>query len=114
MATAAKTPGTGPNPVVVVVLTDPTTKTIKVIPDEFWVTKGDQEVMWVCKQNHTHQGDCFHAHFDGGAPFKRVEFHKDMEFSGDQDGNAVPNKLYKYTVEIPGYKPLDPLGGVRQ
>ena len=102
------------NSVVVAISTNPVTKQIEVSPQEFWVGKAEkQEVMWVCKQTHTHGSDCFRAHFDEGSPFVRTEFSKHLEMSGDQNPNAQLNKLYKYTVEVPGFAPLDPLGGVK-
>jgi len=94
--------------------TDPETKQIEVFPEQFWVSRAEkQQVMWVCKQTHTHGSDCFRAHFDEGSPFTQTEFTEDLQLSGEHDSNAQLNKPYKYTVEVPGFPPLDPLGGVK-
>ena len=94
--------------------TDPVTRQIEVFTEQFWVSRAEnQQVMWVCKQNHTHGSDCFRAHFDDGSPFTQTEFTEDLQLSGEHDSNAQLNKLYKYTVEVRGFAPLDPLGGVK-
>jgi len=114
MATPSKTPRAVFNPVVVMISTDPVTKQIEVFPEQFWVSRAEkQQVMWVCKQNHTHGSDCFRAHFDEGSPFTQTEFTEDLQLSGDHDPNAQLNKPYKYTIEVRGFAPLDPLGGVK-
>lgn len=114
MATPAPaTPGTGVNPVAVVIFTDK--DEIKVYPREFWVSREEkQEVLWVCKRDHAHaEGECFYVHFDEEKfPVGRREFKKDMDFAG-ANADAELNKLYKYTIEIKGYPPLDPWGGVK-
>lgn len=112
--TPSKTPRAVFNPVVVMIWTDPVTKQIEVFPEQFWVSRAEkQQVMWVCKQNHTHGSDCFRAHFDEGSPLTQTEFTEDLQLSGEHDSNAQLNKLYKYTVEVRGFAPLDPLGGVK-
>lgn len=113
MATPARTPAPGENPVVVVIFTEG--NQIRVMPDEFWVSKNaQQEVLWICKRDHVHvEGGCFNVHFDSGFPFTRADYEKDMEFSGQPREDAVLNKLYKYTVKIDGFPTLDPQGGVR-
>jgi len=114
MATPSKTPRAVFNPVVVMIRTHPETKRIEVFPEQFWVSRAEkQQVMWVCKQTHTHGSDCFRAHFDEGSPFTQTEFTEDLQLSGEHDSNAQLNKPYKYTVEVPGFLPLDPLGCVK-
>jgi hypothetical protein len=69
-------------------------------------------VQCTCMQKHLHHaGGCFWAH--EGSPFDRKEFRKHLEPSGPPSENAVVDKEYKYTVEIDGFPPLDPVGVVR-
>jgi|SRR5271167_2604525 len=92
---------------------------IEAVPDYFEVSKrGNQEVRWVCVQNHEHDedGPCFTVDFEkNGSPFYESQFSSDAPFSGLAKRNVLPGpKRYNYTVRIPGKPDLDPGGGVRE
>lgn len=86
--------------------------------DPFWVSKSNKdEVQWFCTQSHnTHGQGCFTIRFDGpnGSPFETDTFLGHGACSKPVRNDVQPDKekLYKYTVTIPGYDPLDPHGGV--
>ena len=114
MATTSKTPQEGKGPVIVTIST--VDNTIVVDPPKFEVSKKDkEEVQWHCGLKHTthHPNGCFHAHFDQDSPFTRSAFRKHKELTGPSTETAVIGKEYKYTVEIEGYPPLDPIGVVK-
>jgi hypothetical protein len=115
MATPVKTPHTGKRVIKVEISVDFATKQINVTPYRFEVSKqAEDQVEWTCMQKHQHHaGGCFWAHFDQGSPFDRNEFRKHLEPSGLPSKNAVVDKEYKYTVEIDGFPPLDPVGVVK-
>lgn len=92
---------------------------IVVEPDTFWVSKsGEQEVKWFCAIAHNHEEHkpCFKVDFKDAenSPFEKPHFEHHHAHSGCVKSAVVPdqNKLYKYTVSMPGKAPLDPTGGV--
>ena len=94
---------------------DLNTRTIKVSPDPFRVSKREkEEVIWICKQQHKHDHNkCFLVHFgEHGSPFAGSTFVNHEARSGHAVVQPDFNKLYKYTVWVPGCEPLDPQGGV--
>ncbi len=113
--TSVKTPNTGKALIKVEIYADFATKRIKVVPDKFEVSKkAKDQVQWNCMQKHEHDAKgCFWAYFDKGSPFYCKEFRKHLEPSGPPSDNAIVDKEYKYTVEIDGFPPLDPVGVVR-
>jgi len=110
-----KLPQTSGEPVIVVIYPDPVTKQIKIYPETFWISKSrNEEVLWVCKQDHKHGRDaCFSVYFEEVSPFANKKFSDDWTTSGSSVVAADINKLYKYTVTVEGYPPLDPKGGVK-
>jgi hypothetical protein len=110
-----KLPRTSGESVIVVVCPDPTTKQIRVFPETFWISKSKkEEVLWICKQDHNHGPNaCFSVHFEEESPFENRKFHDDWAMSGGPVVAPHPTKLYKYTVLVDGYPPLDPRGGVK-
>ena len=91
---------------------------IEAVPDYFEVSKrGNEEVRWVCAQNHEHheEGPCFTVDFEkNGSPFYESQFSSDAPVSGLAKRNVLPGpKIYNYTVRI-GDKALDPGGGVQK
>jgi hypothetical protein len=110
-----KLPRTSGEPVIVVICPDPTTKQIRVFPETFWISKSKkEEVLWICKQDHNHgPKSCFSVHFEEESPFENRKFHDDWAMSGGPVVTPHPTKLYKYTVFVDGYPPLDPRGGVK-
>lgn len=107
MATPIKGPLTSPVPVQI--YADP----IRANPDTFWVSVSNkEEIEWQCMQNHQHgNGKCFTIEFQE-TPFPGRIFQDHGARSGLP---VVPpgDKLYKYSVTIPGKQPLDPQGGVK-
>jgi hypothetical protein len=94
------------------------TEKIKVEPDYFLISKcRNQEVKWVCVQNHVHatDGPCFTVDFEkNGSPFYESQFSSDASVSGLARRSVLPGpKIYNYTVRI-GDKTLDPGGGVQK
>jgi len=92
---------------------------IEAVPDYFEVSKrGNQEVRWVCAQNHEHGevGPCFTVDFEkNGSPFYESQFSSDAPISGLARRDVLPGpKVYKYTVRIVGKADLDPGGGVKE
>ena len=115
MATPSKTPQTGKGPVIVTVYV--VDNGIVVDPPRFEISmKEKEEVQWQCGLKHTTHDPkgCFHAHFEQDSTFSGSEFRKHKELTGPAKGTAVIDKEYKYTVEIEGYPPLDPIGIVRR
>jgi hypothetical protein len=91
---------------------------IDVDTEYFFISKSrNQEVRWVCAQNHKHPEDepCFSVEFDkNDSPFYEFQFSSDAPVSGLVRRSVLASsKIYKYTVRI-GKKSLDPGGGVRQ
>jgi hypothetical protein len=91
---------------------------IAVVPTYFLVSKiGNEEVRWVCVQDHAHDrdGPCFTVDFEkNGSPFYESQFSSDAPVSGLAKRNVLPGpKIYNYTVRI-GDKALDPGGGVQK
>jgi hypothetical protein len=114
MATPTKTPQAGKRPVIVTIYS--IDNAIVVDPPKFVVSKKHkEEVQWHCGLKHTthNSNGCFRAHFDQDSPFTRSEFRKHKELTGPSKETAVIGKEYKYTVEIEGYPPLDPIGVVK-
>jgi hypothetical protein len=106
------TPKKGPR-VVISVYADPETGEIYVDREPFYVhIKKQEEVQWICMQNHgTHGRGCFKVEFEE-SPFPNKEFHH----GEDSDLPIVPpspTKLYKYTITVPDVGTLDPKGGVK-
>jgi hypothetical protein len=90
---------------------------IEVVPPYFLVSKGgNEEVRWVCVQEHEHHkdGPCFNVDFEkNGSPFYESQFSSDAPVSGLVKRNVLAGpRIYDYTVRI-GDKSLDPGGGVR-
>jgi hypothetical protein len=115
MATPTKTPQEGKGPVIVTIYS--IDNAIVVDPPRFEVSKKQkEEVQWHCGLEHTTHdpNGCFHAHFDQDSPFASKEFKKHKELTGPSKETAVIGKEYKYTVEIDGYPPLDPIGVVKR
>jgi len=114
MATPSKTPQAGKGPVIVTIYI--VNNAIVVDPPKFEVSKKHkEEVQWHCGLKHTthNSNGCFRAHFEQDSPFTRSEFRKHKELTGPSKETAVIGKEYKYTVEIEGYPPLDPIAVVR-
>lgn len=91
---------------------------IKVDPEYFQISKcRNEEVKWVCVQNHEHatDGPCFTVDFEkNGSPFYETQFSSDAPVSGLAMRSVLPGpKIYNYTVRI-GDKTLDPGGGVQK
>ena len=93
---------------------------VKVDTDYFVVSKSaNQEVVWVCAQQHDHAMDkdqpCFSVEFDDNdSPFYEFQFNSDVPVSGLVRRDVLPSpKIYKYTVRV-GDKSLDPGGGVQK
>jgi hypothetical protein len=87
-------------------------------PDYFQISKGrNEEVRWVCAQNHKHNedGPCFTVDFEkNGSPFYESQFSSEAPVSGLARRNVLPGpKIYEYTVRI-GDKTMDPGGGVKE
>jgi hypothetical protein len=115
MATA--TMGLGSREVIVKVGLD-SKQNIEVVPAYFVISKSrNQEVTWVCAQEHEHDkdGPCFTVDFEkNGSPFYESQFSSDAPVSGLAKRNVLPGpKIYDYVVRI-GAKKLDPGGGVQQ
>jgi len=92
---------------------------IEAVPDYFEVSKrGNEEVRWVCAQNHEHheEGPCFTVDFEkNGSPFYESQFSSDAPISGLARRDVLPGpKVYKYTVRMVGKADLDPGGGVKE
>jgi hypothetical protein len=86
----------------------------------FFVSKSaNEEVRWVCAQNHDHTKDqglpCFSVEFaKDDTPFYEFQFNSDVPVSGLVRRDVLPSsKCYEYTVRI-GEKSLDPGGGVKK
>ena len=91
---------------------------IEATPDYFQISKGrNEEVRWVCVQNHKHNDDgpCFTVDFEkNGSPFYESQFSSEAPVSGLAKRTVLPGpKIYEYTVRI-GDKTLDPGGGVKE
>jgi hypothetical protein len=91
---------------------------IELSTDYFSVSKsGNEEVRWVCIQNHDHTKycPCFSVEFENNdSPFYEFQFSSDAPVSGLVRRSVLPSdRVYKYTVRI-GDKSLDPGGGVRK
>jgi hypothetical protein len=91
---------------------------IEAVPEYFIVSKGrNEEVRWVCAQNHEHDedGPCFTVDFEkNGSPFYESQFSSDAPVSGLARRSVLPGpKVYNYTVRI-GDKTQDPGGGVKE
>lgn len=91
---------------------------IEVVPAYFYVSKsGNEEVRWVCAQEHEHpkDGPCFNVDFEkNGSPFYESQFSSDAPVSGLVKRNVLAGpRIYEYTVRIDD-KTFDPGGGVRQ
>ena len=91
---------------------------IEAVPDYFQVSKRrNEEVRWVCTQDHEHSkdGPCFTVDFEkNGSPFYESQFSSDAPVSGLAKRSVLPGpKIYNYTVRV-GDKSLDPGGGVRE
>jgi hypothetical protein len=91
---------------------------IAVVPTYFLVSQSaNEEVRWVCAQDHVHDkdGPCFTVDFEkNGSPFYESQFSSDAPVSGLAKRNVLPGpKMYNYTVRI-GDKALDPGGGVQK
>ena len=117
------TPGRGLNPVsrdvIVKIGLDSKTNIIKADPEYFQISKKkNEEVRWVCDQDHEHpkDGPCFTVDFEkNGSPFNEFQFSSDAPVSGLAKRNVMPGpKIYNYTVRIKGKPDLDPGGGVQQ
>lgn len=92
---------------------------IVAVPDYFQVSKRrNEEVRWVCAQNHKHDvdGPCFTVDFEkNGSPFYESQFSSDAPVSGLAKRSVLPGpKIYNYTVRIAGKDDLDPGGGVKE
>jgi hypothetical protein len=92
---------------------------IEAVPNYFEVSKrGNEEVRWVCAQNHEHveEGPCFTVDFEkNGSPFYESQFSSDAPISGPARRDVLPGpKIYQYTVRIAGKADLDPGGGVKE
>jgi hypothetical protein len=92
---------------------------IEVVPAYFLISKSrNEEVKWVCTQEHEHStdGPCFTVDFEkNGSPFYESQFSSDAPFSGAARRSVLPGpKIYEYTVRIKGKKDLDPGGGVQK
>ncbi len=95
---------------------DAIARKVTVNPGTFWVSKGEkEEVQWVCRQQHKHEHNkCFLVHFgEHGSPFAGSAFVDHEVRSGHAVVQPDLNKLYKYTVWVPGFDPADPDGGVK-
>jgi hypothetical protein len=120
MATPRTAPdGWDPREVVVKVSLD-VNGDVQVDQEYFFVSKSrNQEVHWVCAQQHDHAKDndqpCFSVEFnDNDSPFYEFQFNSDVPVSGLVRRDVLPSpKIYKYTVRI-GNKSLDPGGGVQK
>jgi hypothetical protein len=91
---------------------------IEAVPDYFQVSKRrNEEVRWVCGQDHEHpkDGPCFTVDFEkNGSPFYESQFSSDAPVSGLAKRSVLPGpKIYNYTVRV-GDKSLDPGGGVKE
>jgi hypothetical protein len=91
---------------------------IEATPAYFQISKRrNQEVRWVCVQNHEHEedGPCFTVDFEeNGSPFYESQFSSEASVSGLARRNVLLGpKIYEYTIRI-GDKTLDPGGGVRE
>jgi hypothetical protein len=91
---------------------------IEAVPNYFEVSKRrNEEVRWVCAQNHTHDecGPCFTVDFEkNGSPFYESQFSSAAPVSGLAKRSVLPGpKVYNYTVRV-GDKTLDPGGGVKE
>ena len=91
---------------------------IVAVPDYFQVSKRrNEEVRWVCAQNHKHDvdGPCFTVDFEkNGSPFYESQFSSDAPVSGLAKRSVLPGpKRYNYTVRV-GDKISDPAGGVKE
>jgi hypothetical protein len=60
-----------------------------------------------------HDAECFTITFDGQSPFRDVQFKGHRCQSGMPVAKPDITKTYKYTVAAPGFKTVDPQGGVR-
>ena len=92
---------------------------IEAVPDYFQVSKRrNEEVRWVCTQDHEHSkdGPCFTVDFEkNGSPFYESQFSSEAPVSGLAKRNVMPGpKIYNYTVRIAGKDDLDPGGGVKE
>jgi hypothetical protein len=84
----------------------------KVTPDEFDVSKGNQEeVIW---QTDSTKSVYFTVEFKGESPFYESQFSSDYPVSGLVRRSVLsdPLKKYKYTVRAGG-ETLDPVGIVK-
>jgi hypothetical protein len=111
------TPARGPSSREVIVTIGLKADKITVDEDYFKVSKSlNEEVKWVCAQDHKHgeDGPCFTVDFEkNGSPFYESQFSSDAPFSGLARRNVLAGpKIYKYTVRV-GKKTLDPGGGVK-
>jgi hypothetical protein len=74
---------------------------------------------WFCHRNHNHSenGPCFTIKFDKkqGSPFQSTVFPSDANGYACSDKIKVKpgNTVYKYTVESPNKRRLDPQGVVK-
>jgi len=105
--------------VIVKIGLDSKTNIIKADPPYFQISKSkNEEVRWVCDQDHEHpkDGPCFTVDFEkNGSPFYESQFSSDAPVSGLAKRNVMPGpKIYDYTVRIKGKPDLDPGGGVQQ
>ncbi len=93
------------------------TGAIRVDPDTFWVSKGNnQEVLWHCTSTDpSNPRPNFTVDFDkNGCPFYEPHFDRNRPCSGLVDRKVDPGPtIYNYTVSVGGQS-LDPGGGVSQ
>ena len=79
---------------------------IQVCPDPVYVSIDKKEqVEWEIQQDHD-----FDVEFAQAAPFAAQKFHGKKGTAAKSGGakKGTENNDYKYTVKVPGKKPLDP------
>lgn len=112
------TPALGPSSREVIVKIGLAADKITLDKDYFEVSKSlNEEVKWVCAQDHKHgeDGPCFTVDFEtNGSPFYESQFSSDAPVSGLAKRSVLAGpKVYKYTVRVKGKDDLDPGGGVK-
>lgn len=104
-----------PNDPVWVIIDGDANGNISVSPDTFWLDP-NEHVRWFCNLPHGEHGkDCFRITFqkpDLFGPANTV-FHGHRSSTPVPHPNAEKGTEYKYTIEAPGFKTLDPQGGVK-
>jgi hypothetical protein len=105
------TPRKGPR-VVIRVYADSETGEIYIDREPFYVhVKKQEEVQWICMQNHaTHGPNCFTVEFEE-SPFRKKQFHHGED--SDLPVVGPGSKLFKYSISVQGVGTLDPRGGVK-